>query len=167
MVPEPKFEATTRIPYPISEESEKHQTWHPRESRIHGRNFWRRSKKGTKETHRRMEEMQSTITSMETTFKNVMADQGDFQRWRSEVEAKVLEFTEALKRMDDKVEKAIQKRLVNSFVDDQGWCVISPIRKTAPFKTAHVQQYVIATSNPTRGRVTGPRWSGPLFRLEV
>jgi hypothetical protein len=44
---------------------------------------------GNRETHRRMELVQSLIRSMESTMKGVIVEQGEIQKWKPEVEAKM------------------------------------------------------------------------------
>jgi hypothetical protein len=46
---------------------------------------------GNKETHRRMEVMQASMVTVETTVKGLMKEQGELRRWRPEVETKVSE----------------------------------------------------------------------------
>jgi hypothetical protein len=52
---------------------------------------------GNQETHRRMELVQSSIASMESTMKGVIAEQGEIQKWKPEVEAKMNLIAGALK----------------------------------------------------------------------
>lgn len=44
---------------------------------------------GNRETHRRMELVQSLIGSMESTMKGVIVEQGEIQKCKPEVEAKM------------------------------------------------------------------------------
>jgi hypothetical protein len=60
---------------------------------------------GNKETHRRMETIQSSMASVEATVKGMMKEQGEFRKWRPEVEAKVAEVAEALKTIQSKVDQ--------------------------------------------------------------
>jgi hypothetical protein len=60
---------------------------------------------GNKETHRRMETIQSSMASVEATVKGMMKEQGEFRKWHPEVEAKVAEVAEALKTIQSKVDQ--------------------------------------------------------------
>jgi hypothetical protein len=65
---------------------------------------------GNRETHRRMENMQKTMANMETTVKTVMAEQGEFRKWKPEVEAKVQEIADVLITIQGKVDRFVEKQ---------------------------------------------------------
>lgn len=60
---------------------------------------------GNKETHRRMETVQASLATVEATMKGMMKEQGEFRKWRPEVEMKVTEVAEALKTIQAKVDQ--------------------------------------------------------------
>jgi hypothetical protein len=68
---------------------------------------------GNRETHRRMENMQKTMANMETTVKSVMAEQGEFQKSKPEVEAKVQEIADVLITIQGKVDWFVEKQPVD------------------------------------------------------
>nr|ACG33732.1 hypothetical protein [Zea mays] len=60
---------------------------------------------GNKATHRRMETVQASLAMVEATVKNMMKEQGEFQKWRPETEVKVSEVAEALKTIQAKLDQ--------------------------------------------------------------
>jgi hypothetical protein len=54
---------------------------------------------GNKETYKRMYCIQFAMENLKSTVKGLVTDQGDFKRWRLEIEAKVVEMTEVLKTL--------------------------------------------------------------------
>ncbi|NP_001142693.1 uncharacterized protein LOC100384518 isoform 1 [Zea mays] len=66
---------------------------------------------GNKETHRRMEAIQGAVGNMEAAVKVVMTEQGDLQKWKPEVEAKVTEISDALKAIQIQMGKMEKKPL--------------------------------------------------------
>ena len=76
---------------------------------------------GNRETHRRMELVQSSIGSMESTMKGVIAEQGEIQKWKPEVEAKMNLIARALKDIQGQVEYLGKRSLINQpAVEEQG-----------------------------------------------
>jgi hypothetical protein len=76
---------------------------------------------GNRETHRRMELVQSSIGSMESTMKGVIAEQGEIQKWKPEVEAKMNLIAGALKDIQGQVEYLGKRSLINQpAVEEQG-----------------------------------------------
>jgi hypothetical protein len=66
-----------------------------------------RIEEGNRETHRRMEEMKVSMSGMETTVRSVLMEQGEFQKWRPEVEHKVSQIGEALAAIQAKVDQFV------------------------------------------------------------
>jgi hypothetical protein len=64
-----------------------------------------KNEEGNKETHRRMETVQASLATVEATMKGMMKEQGEFRKWRPEVEMKVTEVAEALKTIQAKVDQ--------------------------------------------------------------
>jgi hypothetical protein len=77
---------------------------------------------GNKETHRRMELMQGAVGNMESAMKLVVAEQGDLQEWRPEVELKMKEMTETMRSVQIQVEKMEKKPMMFAGEPSGGGC---------------------------------------------
>ena len=62
--------------------------------------------------------MQKTMANMETTMKTMMAEQGEFRKWKPEVEAKVQEIADVLITIQGKVDRFVEKQPMDAPSND-------------------------------------------------
>jgi hypothetical protein len=112
---------------------------------------------GNMETHRRMENMQKTMVNMETIVKSVMDEQGEFRKWKPEVEAKVQEIADVLITIQGKVDRFIEKQSVDAPSNDalKEDSVPAPTQLGAPSGEAVHGQVRHRTVDPYRRSGTG------------
>ena len=64
---------------------------------------------GNKETCRHMEAIQASMEKMEATIQALLSDLSEFQRWWPDIEKKVVEMAESLKKIQIQMGKTVSK----------------------------------------------------------
>jgi hypothetical protein len=121
---------------------------------------------GNRETHRRMEEMKVSMSGMETMVRSVLMEQGEFQKWRPEVEHKVSQIGEALAVIQAKVDQFVhptarEHHQANgaSGASHQGFSSMEAMhrqtghRKDEPYRRPSARTDEVRTPPPVKGTI--------------